>query len=770
MNDLNFHPVQNAIALQAHSDPAKERVWELSPFSSKNQIQNRLENIDEMIKFHETETKLPISDFTVSDSVFERMHIGAVLSGAEIRVVFRLILLSRQIAKFGKTHKEVADNLFAKSNQLKILHDWEKEVEHCLDDGGEVKNTASSELSRLVRAIANKNETIQRQGEQIGKTLSAHLQDKFITIRDGRFVVPVKASSKSAVSGIIHGQSASGETFFVEPMKMVKLNNELRELEMKREREIAKILAHLSEVPTGNCEQILQNYGILTEIDFHHAISRFAVENECTIPKLSENQIALKNAKNPALMLQTKVVSFDLEMDKKRSIVVITGANAGGKTVTLKAVGMLTWMANCGLPVSAEKATLPLVNFIFADIGDAQSIEQNLSTFSAHLENLKTILRQATKQSLVLMDELGTGTDPREGVALARAFLEEMANRHALTIVTTHHGDIKSFAYEHEQIENGSMIFNPDSLRPTYQFRQGLPGSSYAFEISDNLGIPKKIIQRAREIFGDSSIKLESLILHLEKQMLDYESKIQSLTADRDVLDKSMKKYEILNSQLMEKWDSIERKGAEKAEEIVAEANRIVEKVVKEIRENKASSDVLKKSHQAIQKQKKEIQKKKRHKKQEKYHRIKPENLHDGLAVKVVPFQAVGIVCSGADKNGKVLVELENMRSRVPLDWLTPVKKNTETKISASYSVQSAPSRRVDVRGLNAREALMEVDKTIDRILLTGLKNVEILHGTGEGVLMREIRNFLKSDARILSFEKAPQEQGGNGVTWAKLK
>ena len=769
MNDLNFHPIQNAIALQAYSEPANERVWNLTTLSSKNQIQSRLENIDEMIKFHETETKPPISDFTVSPSIFERMHIGAVLSGGEIRMVFRLLLISRQIANFGKKHKEVAPNFHLKSNLIKALPDWEKEVERCLDEGGDVKDTASLELSRLARSIANKNETIQRQGEQIAKTFAAHLQDQFITIRDGRFVVPVKARSKSAVSGIIHGQSASGETFFIEPMKMVKLNNELRELEMEREREVAKILAHLSEAPNEHCASILQNYEILIEMDFHHAISRFATANECSVPTLAENKIVLKNAKNPALMLQTEVVPFDLEMDDKRSVVVITGPNAGGKTVTLKAVGMLTWMANCGLPVPAKSAILPLVDSIFADIGDAQSIEQNLSTFSAHLENLKTILSRATKQSLVLMDELGTGTDPREGVALARAFLEEMANRRVLTIVTTHHGDIKSFAYEHEQIENGSMIFNPDSLRPTYQFRQGLPGSSYAFEISDNLGIPKKIIRRAREIFGDSSIKLESLILHLEKQMLDYEVKIQSLSADRDDLDKSMKKYEIINRQLMEKWDSIEQEGAEKAEEIVAEANRIVEKVVKEIRESKASSTVLKKSHQTIQKQKKEIKKRKRPK-IVKYPRIKPEKLRDGLAVKVVPFQAVGTVCSGADKNGKVLVELDNMRSRVPLDWLMLIEKNAESKVSASYSVQSAPVRRADVRGLNVREALMEVDKMIDRILLTGLKEVEILHGTGEGVLMREIRNFLKSDSRILSFEKAPQEQGGNGVTLAELK
>ncbi|WP_278381828.1 endonuclease MutS2, partial [Clostridium tyrobutyricum] len=631
---------------------------------------------------------------------------------------------------------------------------------------------------KIRRSLRDKNSSVRDKVNSLMRNYSQYLQDSIYTMRGDRYVLPVKSEHKSMVPGLVHDQSASGSTLYIEPMGLVNLNNEIKELKLSEKAEIERILAELSLEIYDDISAIEIDANILWELDFIFAKAKFANDLNCTIPSVNEDGIVdIIQAKHP-LIDRKVVVPMDIYMGKKFKSLVITGPNTGGKTVTLKTIGLLHIMALSGLMIPArENSTVGFFNEVFADIGDEQSIEQNLSTFSSHMTNIVNIIDKADEKSLVLFDELGAGTDPTEGAALAVAILENLKKRGSSIVATTHYSELKVYALKTEGVENASVEFDVETLRPTYRLIIGIPGKSNAFEISKRLGLPNFIIEDARENITSETLKFEDLIQNLQDRNLKaeaYKREAENLKADAL---KIKDKYDSKLKKLQNTRDKIYMEAQREAKNIIKEAKDESDKIVREMHEMERLG-YTSEARKNLEMHRKKINQKLDETESKLYINKsddgeKLENVKEGEEVFLPSLNQNVIVLTTPDNRDEVQVQAGIMKVSAKLkDLRAPKgisKQQKKKKREAKLNFKSVSSS-VDLRGMDSIEASYTTDKYLDDAYMGGLKEVVIIHGKGTGVLRNSINEMLKHHSHVKTYRLGEYGEGGTGVTVVALK
>lgn len=657
----------------------------------------------------------------------------------------------------------------------------EQEIANAIVSEDEISDSASTRLRQIRQQIKNKKAEIKNRLEKIvtSQDTAKHLQDTVVTMRGDRYVVPVKSESKGKIQGIVHDMSASGQTVYIEPMAVVNLNNELRTLYIEEDREIKRILEELSAKVAEVAEELMGNEEILKELDFIFAKGQMSIEMDGQAPLLNEEgYINLKQARHP-LIDREKVVPIDVYLGDTFTSLIITGPNTGGKTVTLKTVGLLTLMAQMGLHIPAlSGSSIAIFDKVFVDIGDEQSIEQSLSTFSSHMVNIVKIVKEATPKSLVLFDELGAGTDPTEGAALARAIMDLMLEKQIRTIATTHYNQLKVYALTTEGVQNASMEFDVETLSPTFRVSIGVPGKSNAFEISKRLGLPSEIIDSAKSLINEDNIEFEEVLKAIEKDRSEIVRAKEVVLREREDLKIQNERLEKKLSQMEEREEKILRKAKEEGERILRRAREESQLALSEIKdvqkyldsENSRrlqdAQDMLREGLEKVsdRSEKIVIEEVKNHSK----------DIKAGDTVKIPSLSQEGIVLENVDKSGDVMVQIGIMKMKLPKKSLIKIEREEEENKNKAAKILREKSQNIsteiDLRGRNFEEAKMEVDKYLDDAYISGLKRVRIIHGKGTGVLRQKLKSYLPGLKPVKSIEEAPLSEGGSGVTYVNLK
>lgn len=659
---------------------------------------------------------------------------------------------------------------------MPILTQLEHDINACIDDNGTVVDSASSELRSIRQSLRAQESRVREKLESLirGRNASKMLSDSIVTIRNDRFVIPVKQEYRSHYGGIVHDQSSSGQTLFIEPDAVVQANNEVRRLKLKEREEIDRILLMLSLKVQEVAHELFTLIGVLAEVDLILAKAKYGQAHKCSKPDMNtEGYINLKKARHP-LIPQGEVVPNDIEFGRDITAIVITGPNTGGKTVTLKTVGLSTLMAQAGLPVPAlEGSELAVFDQIFADIGDEQSIEQSLSTFSSHMVNIVDILEKFDENSLVIFDELGAGTDPQEGAALAISLLDEVHGRGARVIATTHYPELKAYGYNRDGVANASVEFDVETLSPTYRLLIGVPGRSNAFEISKRLGLPEHIISHAKSFTGTDRKEVDSMIASLEKSRREAERDAEET---RSVLEESETLKEDLAKRLAE-YDSrkelLEDKAKEKARKIVDQARAEAEAVIKELRQMQLTQQTGVKEHQLIDAKKRlenampENRVLKKAKKQNEPVALKPND-----EVKVLSYGQKGSLVEKVSDT-EWIVQVGILKMKLPesdLSYTKPEKQKETRTMTSLKGREGYTKMELDLRGERYEDALSRVEKYLDDALLANYHQVSIIHGKGTGALRQGVQQYLKKHPRVKSYRFGEPGEGGSGVTVAELK
>lgn len=777
---LDLPKILHRIQFYASSDLGKEAVENIEPLFDLEEISREHNRVSEMKSILEGESTFPIDGLKDIRSALQKATIeNNILSPRELLDIAQTIATSRIIKLFIEKRKEFLPELNIITQAISIHKEIEFNIFQAIDENANVKDTASKELRSIRQSIADKQNAIRRALERILKASSEQgmVQDEIVTTRDGRMVIPIKAELKNKFPGFIHSTSATGQTVFIEPSETLTLNNEVTELFFQEKREVEKILRSLTAQVHNAHDSLTTMVNAVTHIDLCYAKARYSIETKSNKPLLKESgSLVIRQGYHPILLLRHNretIVPLNLEVGHSFNTLLITGPNAGGKTVALKTVGLLSLMVQCGIhaPVSPD-SEFPIFKKFFVLIGDNQSIENDLSTYSSQILHIKNILEEADDFSLVLVDEIGSNTDPAEGGAIAAAILETLTAKGALTIATSHQATLKAFVHASTNMENGAMEFDQTTLLPTYRLKVGHPGSSYALEIAQRLGVSEAVVNRARTLLGDQKAKLEELILELENrsQMLEQKlsiadneiSKYKNLAAEYE------SKLKALNLELRE----IKKKAIEEAKAIVEMASSTVENAVKEIRVRQANKEVIKETQEQI------------HLLEEKISSLESEifeteskNTNSSLEIAVGDIVTLksggqsGIVQTLPDKHGNLLISFNSIKARVNVSNIQSVSKKNDKGSSTTYLLPSEKqfSTEVDVRGLYSDEAIAKVDKFLDDAMLAGLHRVDIIHGKGTGALRKKITLFLEQDSRIKSIRMGDWNEGGAGVTVVEL-
>ncbi|WP_027307640.1 endonuclease MutS2 [Caloramator sp. ALD01] len=778
---LEFNKIIDMLQMRATTEIAKKMIRELKPSSNIHEVRERLEETKEGFEVVLKWGSLPISVTYDLQDTLKRAKMGYTLQPIELLRVNALLRCTRQLKEFMKdgNKQEICPIIYEIIDSLATIKGLENEIETKIISESEISDRASEKLYSIRRAIRDKNAKVKEKLQSMLQSYSKYLQDPIITLRGDRYVLPVKAEFKGSVPGLVHDQSASGSTLFIEPMAVVELNNEIKELMLKEKQEIERILYELSVKIADNADMLEHNNLNIGYIDFILAKGRFGLDLDASIPEINQRGlINLKRARHP-LIDKEVVVPIDVKLGDTYRALVITGPNTGGKTVTLKTTGLLTLMAMTGLAIPASSGSqVSVFNKVFADIGDEQSIEQSLSTFSSHMTNIVNILKEVDETSLILVDELGAGTDPTEGAALAMSILEYIFEKGAKIVATTHYSELKVFAMEKEGFENASVEFDVETLRPTYRLLIGIPGKSNAFEISKRLGLSNEIIENAKLKISKDAARFEDVIqalqnktIQLEKEYEEIEAiKRESLEIKRQLSEKKFK----LDSQR----ENIIKKAQDEARRILQQAKYEADSIVKELVELKKNSEAvsLKQAEEARRKLKEnidELNKKSIEKKEEEFEALEDVNVGDEVFVTTVSQK--GVVLSKPDSKGEVQVQIGIIKMNVPLNKLKRVEQDKkEVKKSGVTNIikQKAQniSAEIDLRGQTVDEALYNLDKYLDDAYLAGLNFVRIIHGKGTGALREGIKQELRKHQYVKSMRSGDINEGGSGVTIVELK
>jgi DNA mismatch repair protein MutS2 len=652
-----------------------------------------------------------------------------------------------------------------------------REIDRCIDQYGEVADDASAKLKSLRAKMDSIENSIRDKLDSIikSKHYQDMLQENIVTRRENRYVVPVKQEQRNNFDGIVHGQSASGLTLFMEPMAVVRLNNQLREVKAKESAEIQRILQMLSSKIAQDEEIIKEDLMIISRLDSIAAAAKFSLDFDCNAPEVNDQgHIELNQARHP--LLQEKPVPIDLKLGDDISTLVITGPNTGGKTVALKTVGLLTLMTQSGLHIpAAANSTVAVFKKIFADIGDEQSIEQSLSTFSSHMHRIREFLSESDNSTLVLMDELGVGTDPEEGAALGISILEKLQQKKAATIATTHYSQLKSYAYTTDQVENASVEFDIETLKPTYKLIMGVPGGSNAFEIALRLGIPQEIIDRARTLLSDEEIKVEDIINELNQERNRYQKLRQEMEEFRNHEKELKEKYEKMIEEQQQKHEKEMKAAREEAEAIVEETKKETRRIISDLKEQDYTqrSEVDRAQTSANQDLKELSQILEAENEKEK-DQVSADDFEVGDQVRVRSIGRKGEITYIDRDKKEAQIQAGIMQVTAPLADLVKVDipEDNEEKQLKNYRVQKAQhvSPKLDLRGERYDAAQHKVDKYLDDAFLAGLNEVEIVHGKGTGALRQAVEEILENNSHVKDYRLGRQKEGGMGVTIVKIQ
>jgi len=778
---LEFDKIISQISALTISPLGNALIDQLNPLSDINTVRKKLSEVTELREILDFDDPFPIFGLKDINPALKKAAIqGNFLKPEELIAVSSTLSVFKKVTAYLKSRKEKYPLLNNIAADLHPFPKIENEINRCINtETAELFDNASPSLARLRKAKATTQQRIRKIMENAVKSLAQknYLQENVITIRDGRLVLMVKDEYRKQVKGIVHDQSSTGATLFIEPLPVLELNNQLRALEIEEKREIEKILIHLTSLIYNELEPIQQSLHAAAYIEFVYAKARFSAKIQGQQPFLNDkHELEMIKARHPLLLLRHEniddVIPLDLKIGEAFNTLVITGPNAGGKTVALKTIGLLSLMTHCGLHIPVDpSSTIPIFQNIFSAIGDQQSIENDLSTFSSHIETLTSITDHASHYDLVIIDEICSGTDPDEGAALAVAILEKFSAIGCITIVTTHQGALKAYAHEAEQVENGSMEFNAETLQPTYRFRLGLPGSSYAFEIAQRWGLSVDIINRSRQLVGKDKHRLENLLVDLDKKLTDERSRLNDISIKETELDGLMKLYHEKRKELTESEKKLKQDAVIKAEEILKSANALVEQSIKEIKEKQASREAIRATKERIENEKRKVASEKKESLTLDNNQVTDVSL--GQTVKWKSFGKIGTILSEIDASQKVLLETGNVKIRVPVSELEAVapEQSSKRNVRISYDIETSSSAsEIDLRGMNAEEAIDKTAKFIETALLAGLYSVNIIHGKGTGVLRKSISQFLDSHVHVKSRRLADWNQGGSGVTVVELK
>ncbi|QNM04690.1 endonuclease MutS2 [Qiania dongpingensis] len=717
----------------------------------------------------------------------KRLQIGGVLGMSELLHISSLLSATARVKSYGRSNMEdgIADSLTEAFSLLEPLTPLNQEIQRCILSEEEMSDDASSGLRHVRRSIRVTGERIHSQLNTLLNGNRAYLQDAVITTRDGRYCLPVKAEYKAQVPGMIHDQSSTGSTYFIEPMAVIRLNNELRELEAQEQKEIEAVLAVLSSSAAEQAVYLESDYELLGRLDFIFARAALSAHYKCTEPVFNtEGYLYIKDARHPLLDPRT-VVPITAELGKEFDLLIITGPNTGGKTVSLKTVGLFTLMGQSGLHIPAfEGSQLAVFDEVFADIGDEQSIEQSLSTFSSHMTNIVSILEKADSRSLVLFDELGAGTDPTEGAALAISILTFLHNMKVRTMATTHYSELKVYALSTDGVENACCEFDVDTLRPTYRLLIGIPGKSNAFAISKKLGLPEYIIEDARKRIGSEDTAFEDLLSDLEKNRVELERErleVNSYKAEIAMLREQLSKKQ---DRLDENREKILARANEEARKILADAKASADETIRNINRLSTKSGVgkeLEKERKKLRDHLDKVNSSMAVKAQKPKKAYRPEDFRVGDAVRVLSMNLNGTVSTLPNPKGEVTVQMGILRSQVNIKDLellqedtisTPIGNMGKKEIqknghsgSIRMSKSSSVSPEINLIGKTTDEAIPELDKYIDDAYLAHLPQVRVIHGRGTGALKNAVHQFLRRCRHVSSYRLGDFGEGGTGVT-----
>lgn len=787
LRTLEYNKIVERLAEYAFGADTKERCLSLLPSTSLSEITNAQQQTKDAMNRSLKKGRLDCSGIKPLSSAIRRVEIGGTMNIEELLGLCKLLETARRVKAYGRKEREdiPSDSLSELFDGLEPLSPLCDEICRCIISVDEISDDASSNLKSIRRSIRSTGDRIHAQLNQMlnNRNVRNCLQDFVITMRNGRYCLPVKAEAKSQITGMVHDQSSSGSTLFIEPMAVVNLNNELKELSIKEQDEIAVILATLSAKAGEYIPAIETDYQILTELDFIFAKAAYALEYNGITPHFNtERKIRILKGRHPLLDAK-KVVPIDISLGSDFDQLVITGPNTGGKTVSLKTVGLLTLMGQAGLPIpSGDRSELAVFDDIFADIGDEQSIEQNLSTFSSHMTNIIHILKEANEHSLVLFDELCAGTDPTEGAALAVSILSYFHSRGIRTMATTHYSEIKIYALTTSGIENACCEFDVETLSPTYRLLIGIPGKSNAFAISKKLGLSDTLIEDARTRISNNEQNFEDLLSDLEASRITIEKEQAEINRYKSEIAALKQQLKNKQEKLDESRDAILRKAKEEANQILQEAKDTADEAIRNF--NKYGT--TRPSIQEMEKQRTNIREKMaaNEKKSSKgkdtaiYNPKVPKKLRIGDSVKVLSMNLTGTVHSLPNAKGDLFVQMGILRSQVNIKDLVLIedaapgsKKYAKTgagklKISKSASV----STEINLIGKTVDEAIALLDKYLDDAYLAHLPSVRIVHGKGTGALRSAVQSHLKRQSYIKSFHLGEFGEGDAGVTIAEFK
>ncbi len=772
LNQLEFPLILDSISKFCFSEPAQEVIRKLKPSEETFWLRKEHDLIEELISLQMADEKLPFEGFKdIRQRLYKSLVQNAILLPEEILDVLSTITTSRLIKSFFIHRKEK----YPQANQeTELLHEnrlLEKHIDDTISETGEVKDNATKELARIRKEIRRKSEMLRHRLQAILKKVSDEelLQDDFVSLREGRFVLPVKVEHKRHLTGIIHGMSQTGSTVFIEPAEVIEMNNELALLMNEEKREIHKILTNLTAEIGDDAKQFLSSVDIIAHIDSINARAKYSIKFGGMKPIITEeSEIFLSNIRHPILVQSkgtSKVIPLSIDFDSSRMGHLISGPNAGGKTVALKSIGLNIAMALSGIyPMGYCKT-----NFrrIFSAIGDHQSIQNDLSTFSSQILQLKKILSYAEKSALVLIDEIGSGTDPQEGTALASGILDSLLEVNSYFVATTHQSSLKSYALTRSEIENDSLEFDEKQLKPTYKFLQGVPGNSYAFQLAENLGLPELVLNRGKKYLGTKQSELEQSITILQKFKSEAEELRMMAESEKIQSEKIRINYEEKLKDIKQKRQSLIDNAHKEAYQIIDSANALIENTIKEIREEKKQVTEIK---QAFAKSKKSIEKKIQE--SEKLYEVDEgkHEFHVGEHVVSSDSNVTGFILEIYTENQTAQCDFNGVKFKMPLKNLIPVKAPKQTKSTTiSEHIRFDISSSIDLRGERAAEALRKLDEFISNAIMSNISTIQIIHGKGTGALRQAIHEFLANHPSNLSFREGTLVEGGAGVTFIDI-
>ncbi|NTU32352.1 endonuclease MutS2 [Brevibacillus sp. HB1.1] len=780
LRTLEYDKIVALLIDKASCTYGKEKASELIPFLRLDEVITAQQGTEQAATVLRLKGSVPLGGIRDIRGPVQRARLNAMLAPMELLDIASTVMAGRRLKTFllDMCEDHELPLLQQEAERIEGLRELETEIRRCIDENGDILDSASLELRQVRQEIRQLESRIREKLDQMTRssTYQKMLMENIVTIRGDRFVIPVKQEYRSVFGGIVHDQSASGATLFIEPEVIVEMNNKLRELRLREEREVERILYVLTEQVSFAVEALIENTEALTELDFMFAKAQLAWSMKAICPRINDRgYVNMRKARHP-LIPREVVVPVDVELGGEYQAIVVTGPNTGGKTVSLKTIGLLSLMTMAGLHIPAEEESeMTVFSSVFADIGDEQSIEQSLSTFSSHMTNIIQILAKMDDKSLVLFDELGAGTDPTEGAALAMSIIDHVIDSGARLVATTHYSELKAYAYDRPEVINASVEFDVQTLRPTYRLLIGVPGRSNAFAIARRLGLPEHIIDVARGSISEEDNQVESMIASLERNRKSAEADRLAAKAAREESEELRRQLEEERAQFAEEKNKRMERAEDEARIAVQLAKEEAETIIRELREMMAEGMEIK-EHRLIDAKKRlrnavlELEKEKVKKPAK---AVRATQIKVGDEVMVTSFGQKGTVLEKVN-NEEFLVQIGIMKMKVKRDDMHVQNSIQQKPQAAPYTSVKRRSDNIkmdlDLRGYNVEDSIREIDQFLDDALLAGLHSVSIIHGHGTGVLRKGVHEYLRSHRNVKSFRLGGQGEGGVGATIAELK